>query len=414
MTRRPSGFLIGAVLAVGLLFSANATAQDVVVISVQDVWPDTLVWGQAWLETIAEFEATHPNIKIERTYVPLGQNIQRILLQTRTRSLPDIIAADVPDVPHLVEAGALQDLSAFIDAWGQWDDVLPGSQGAVTWNDAPYAVQFSTNTIALHYNKDLFEEAGFTRPPETWAELEEWAAKLTVPERGQYGFAYSAIDTEEATWHFLPFLWSNGGDLLALDQPEAVEALEFYAGFVEKGYTSREVVNWNQGDVGVQFRLGRAAMIVQGSWDIPLSVAEDMNFGVAVIPPPEAGMPVIPPVGGEAFGISPFSPPERQQAAWTFLQWLMNRDGMTFFNERVGNIPTRASIAPDVIAGNELLGPFLEELENGRNRFSYGGGTDYPNVSVATRKAIQAVIVGQASAQEALRQAAQDIAELID
>lgn len=404
--------LLVVMLIMGLLTAGNVSA-NVIEITVQDVWPDTLVWGRAWLETIAEFEKAHPNIKVNRTYVPLGQNVERILLQTRTRSLPDVISVDTQDIPHLAEAGALQDLTSLINEWGEWDDVLPGSRSAVTWNGKPYAVQFSTNTIALHYNKDLLDEAGLGRPPATWEELEIWAEKLTVPSKGQYGFAYSAYYSEEATWHFLPFLWSNGGDLLALDQPEAIEALDFYTSFVRKGYTSPDVVNWNQGDVGVQFRLGKVAMMIQGSWDIPLSEEANMNFGVAKIPAPKAGMPIIAPVGGEAFGISPYSSPEKKQAAWTFLRWLMERDGMVFFNERVNNIPTRSSIAPEVIANKPMLQPFLEQLENGRNRFEYGGGTHYPNVSTIVREAIQSVIIGESTAEKAFIDAARRIKAIV-
>ena len=274
-------------------------------------------------------------------------------------------------------------------------------------------MQFTTNTLALHYNKDLFEEAGLTRPPEDWDELRLWAEKLTVPEKGQYGFAYSAYYSEEATWHFQPFLWSNGGDMLALDSLESIEALEFVTSFVEDGYTPRDIVNWNQGDVGVQFRLGNVAMIVQGCWDIPLSEEANMNFGVTVIPPPEKGMPTIVPIGGEAFAMSPFSSPEKQEAAWTFLEWLMSEETMATFNTRVNNIPTRSSVSPAVIEAKPLLEAFVKSLENGRSR-SESGGTKYPNVSTATREAIQKVIIGEATATEAFKEAATKIDSILE
>lgn len=89
---------LGVLLIFGLV-SHVAVAADVIEISVQDVWSDSLMWGRVWLQTIKEFEEANPDIKINRIYVPLGQNIERILLQTKTRSLPDIITVDIQDVP---------------------------------------------------------------------------------------------------------------------------------------------------------------------------------------------------------------------------------------------------------------------------------------------------------------------------
>ena len=202
---------------------------------------------------------------------------------------------------------------------------------------------------------------------------------------------------------------SNGGDL-ALDTPESIASNSYK--FCKEGI-SPEVVNWNQGDVGVQFRLGKTAMMIQGCWDIPSSVEANMNFDITKIPVPKAGMPTIAPVGGEPFGISPFSSPEEQKAAWEFLRFLMEETGMEFFNTNVYNIPTRKSIAPSVIENLPLLEAFLVTFENARNRFEYGGGEKYPNVSVAVREAIQKAVIGEATPEEAFKEAAVKIKELM-
>lgn len=301
------------------------------------------------------------------------------------------------------------DLSPFIKKWDIWNDVFPASKEAVTWKGKPYAIQFTTNCLALHYNKDLLAKAGLTRPPETWDELFTWAKKLTKD--GTYGFAFSAIDTLEATWHFEPFLWTNGGDLLKLDSAKSIEALEYLTSFIKNGYTSRDVVNWNQGDVGVQFRLGKAAMIVQGCWDIPLSEEAGMNFGITTIPVPKKGMNPIVPVGGEPFAISPFSSSEKKKAAWKFLSWMME-EGMAEFNLRVNNIPTRMSIAPTVFAQKPTLEPFAEQLKYARNRFTVGGGPNYTNISSITRKAMQQAFIGEKSPKDAFTEAAKKVKKL--
>ena len=103
--------------------------------------------------------------------------------------------------------------------------------------------------------------------PNTWAELEAAAEELTTPEH--YGFTYSAATGTEGEWTFIPFLWSNGGSQLELTSAEAKEALTYYTGLALKGYVSKSVVNWSQADAKDQFAAGKAAMMINGPWQIP-------------------------------------------------------------------------------------------------------------------------------------------------
>jgi multiple sugar transport system substrate-binding protein len=79
-----------------------------------------------------------------------------------------------------------------------------------------------------------------------------------------YGIAFSATNTEETTWQWEPFLWSNGGSLSDLTSKNAQVALELWVDWVKKGYASKDLVNWNQGDVLNEFISGRAATMVMG------------------------------------------------------------------------------------------------------------------------------------------------------
>ena len=48
------------------------------------------------------------------------------------------------------------------------------------------ALPFAVSTPILYYNSDLFPKAGLDprKPPETWAELEQAAQRLTKPSTG--------------------------------------------------------------------------------------------------------------------------------------------------------------------------------------------------------------------------------------
>ena len=111
----------------------------------------------------------------------------------------------------------------------------------------------------------MLTDAGYLRPPQTWDQLTETAAKTT--KSPVYGIVFSAVNTEEATWQWEPFLWSNGGSLARsqLEAP-AKQALQLWVDLVQKGSVSKDVVNWNQGDVPNEFISGHAAMMVMGPW----------------------------------------------------------------------------------------------------------------------------------------------------
>ena len=160
-------------------------------------------------------------------------------------------------------------------------------KAAVTDGSKVYGVPIGSNSLALYYNKKLLTDAGVSAPPQTWDQLTETATKTT--KSPVYGIAFSAVNTEEATWQWEPFLWSNGGSLSDLNSKNAQAALELWVDWVKKGYASKDVVNWNQGDVPNQFISGRAATMVMGPWQLANVKKSGIDFGIVTIPVPKEG-----------------------------------------------------------------------------------------------------------------------------
>ena len=70
------------------------------------------------------------------------------------------------------------------------------------------------------------------------------------------------------------------------------------------------------------------------------------------------------------------------------------------------------SVAKQQGEANAQLLPFVEQMETARAR-SQDGGAKYPEISLAARNAIQRALTGQASAEEALKDAAAKINEVL-
>jgi len=278
-----------------------------------------------------------------------------------------------------------------------------------------YAFQVTTNNLALFYRKSLLEKAGVAEPPKTWAELKEVSAKIKEA-LGIYGFGFCATASEEGTWQFEPFLWSNGGSLLELDQKEAIEALSFLVDMVEKGYTPRDVVNVSgQGDVTQWFINGEVAMMENGNWEFGWHLTPDVleqlgDVGVAALPVPKEGVKPIVPFGGECYGIGASTKdPKKLAVAWEFLSFIASTDGMLAANLEHGGLPTRASAAEKIAAQKPILAPFLEQARYALPRPLVGGLEKYPDVSSTVWTAIQRALTGMKTPEEALKEAAEAI-----
>ena len=104
-------------------------------------------------------------------------------------------------------------------------------------NGQSYGMPKDFDTIALYYNKDLFDAAGVEYPNAdwTWDDLKTAAEKLT--KNDVYGFA-TLVGDQNGYWNFV---FQNGGQMLTPDakqtlivEPAACDAVKDLYSFIEK------------------------------------------------------------------------------------------------------------------------------------------------------------------------------------
>ena len=334
-------------------------------------------------------------VTIQRQTVPQGQLMSKLLVQASSRSMPDLALVDNPNLQQLAATGALVPLD--LSTTGLYPSIVAAGQ----YQGQTYGIAPGVNGLALFYNTDLFTKAGLT-PPKTWDELSAAAKKLT--QGSQYGLAFSAAATEEGAWQFEPFLWTGGADLHQLDSPQAVAALSLMQNMVTAGSVSKSVVTWTQSDVNDQFMAGKAAMMVNGPWQLPtLNAKKDLHFGIVPIPVPTSAAKPVTPLGGEVWAVA-HSTSAREAKAVAVVKCLLSRDMSAKWSKEVGYIPSDETAAEQLAAGNPQLAAFVEEVATAKARTAELG-TAYPKVSQALVEAIQAALAGNTSPQAALSQA---------
>jgi multiple sugar transport system substrate-binding protein len=406
-TTRRSLAIAAAIGSVGLIAGCagggapeDSNPDETIELTVLDYYTDEPSHSNmtARLEACAE----EVNATIDHQSVPSPQLNAKILQQISTKTMPDVLMVNNPDLPQFADTGALRPLTDLdIDTSAYYPSVLEVG----TYEDELYGLAPNVNSLVLFYNKTLLEQAD-VEVPTTWDELADAAAALTQGET--YGFAYSAASGTEGTWTFIPFLWSNGGSQLELNAPEAVEALDFYTGLARDGYVSKSVVNWAQADVKDQFADGRAAMMINGPWQIPsLNETEGLEWGSATIPVPEAGDEPIAPLGGEVWTV-PVTTPDREARAAHVVECLNAPETQLETALTNNTVPSNEEVSQDLIAEQPEMESIVQTVATA-NSLTGDSGLKWNDVNAALSAAIQAAITGQADPQTALDNAQAEV-----
>lgn len=354
---------------------------------------------------IQRYTKGHPSVSIKRQYVPFASFKQKLLQGATTGQLPDFVVVDDPDNASFAKLKVFTDLTQQIKNWGKADLFLDAPYKTTLWEGHNYGVPMVSNCIVLWYNKPFLQQAG-VKPPTNWDELKQSAAALT--KGGRHGLAVSGIQSEEGTFQWLPFLWQSGADIPTINSAGGKAALGLWVDMVKSGSMSRGILNWAQADVLNEFIHGRAAMMVNGPWQLPVIKAEakNLDWGVTVLPKGKQSASVL---GGENLAISTAC--KNVDGAWRFIEWMEEPDNFKQLQIDTGNLPSQKQLLKDPYWSKDpVYSVFAQQLLVAKPR-AYG--PNYPKISDAIQKAMQAAISGQSSVDDALAKAQETITPLL-
>ena len=369
---------------------------DAGTLTIQDYYNDDP--GKSIWEGVYNACAETAGVELDIVHVPGSDLISKVLQQAQSRTMPDVLMLDNPDLQQIAASGALADLEQFdVSTEGYAEGIVQAS----TYDGKLYGLQPITNSIALFYNKQLLADAGI-QPPQTWDELKTASAALTKD--GKYGLALSAINTYEGTWQFLPFFWSAGGDEKDINTPEAAQALQLWVDMFQAGSISQSAVNWTQADVNDQFKAGNAAMMVNGPWQFPSLAESGVDYGVVPIPAPTAGAPTVSPLGGETWTVPETGNPEKQAKAAEIVKCINSDENQLLLAEKNNTVPTKTAIAEQYGATNPAVKGFADLVPDLRARTGELG-EEWPEAATKIYTAVQEAVVGGKSPDQALADA---------
>jgi multiple sugar transport system substrate-binding protein len=255
----------------------------------------------------------------------------------------NVFYIDSSKLPDWVEAGVV-DVGE--DRIENPDGFYPALLDIFTYDGILYCPPKDFSTMALQYNKDLFDGAGVEYPTAdwTWDDLKTAAAALTDEESGVIGLV-----TPPNFERWLPFLYQAGGAIFdeegnyVMDSDEARAALDYYISFSEEGIGGPPSVV-DSGWGGEAFGKGVAAMAMEGNWTINflLQSYPELNWGVVELPAGTAGKATM--AFTVCYGVGAEN--EHLDESWQLVNFLTGEDGQKRAAEvSFGPMPTRPSAA---------------------------------------------------------------------
>jgi multiple sugar transport system substrate-binding protein len=340
---------------------------------------------------------TSAGVKIKRTGFDTTDLGNKALLAAQQGNAPDVMLVDNPVVSTMVEAGILNKTSDLgLDTAAIQKNII----GAGTLDGASYGVPIGANTLALYYNKEILAAAGVDPASvKDWASLTDALKK--VKSAGKKGITFSAINTEEGSFQFLPWFWGAGGDLKKLDSGGGVAALALWKQWVDAGYAPKDVLNNTQTTSWQEFATGAYAFSENGTWQLANAEKAGFGYGVISIPGRQGGAAPVP-TGGEFVTVPVQKDTARYDVSKKIVTCLTSSESLLASDTALTYVAPTAAVQAQQVKANPKLKPWVDAVAAARGRTSGGLGTKYPTISQPMWTAVQSALSGGKSPQDAL------------
>jgi len=259
MRKRVSLIVLSLLLFGAMAFAGGQTGGPVSIMYMTEEGdpPSVAVYN----EFKADFEAENPDISVQIQQIESGTLSQKITLAIASGAPLDVFTSPVALAPKLGREGRLLNLNGMIDSLGGKDEWYPTT--LIELDGKVVAVPYGTGGQVLWYRKDLLDAAGLSAP-ERWPEWLSASAKLTDKSKGIYGMALPAAKHHSTFMWFSVFLWQSHSQIfnkdleVILDNPDSVEALEFYIKMLDN--VPEGAGQWSYYDILDAYTSGKTAM----------------------------------------------------------------------------------------------------------------------------------------------------------
>ncbi len=374
-----------------------------------------------WKSLAQALEAANPDLHLELVEGPADPNGLEDLYTAAFllgNSPYDLVYMDVTWAPKFAAAGWLREVGDRLSPQ-EVAEFLPGNLNGGRYQGKLYRIPFRSDVGVLYYRKDLLDQAGY-KPPETFAELLTISQALQQQRKATWGYLWQGRQYEGSAAMFVEVLQGFGGfwidpdtRAVGLDQPQAIQAVEFLRGTIAQGISPPGVVTYREEETRRAFQGGEAVFLRNWPYVWTLANAKDSavrgNIGITsmVHAPGYAGGGC---QGGWGLGIS--STTKHPEAAWRAVQFLTSAESQQQFSLERGYLPARRTVFTDrqIVQKYPYFPDLLKLAERPVLR---PPAAQYAQASDILQRYLSATLTGRMTPQQAMTAAANETRRLL-
>jgi multiple sugar transport system substrate-binding protein len=346
-----------------------------------------------WDGIVTAFEKVHPDIKVNVTSIAWTNFDQEVQTMIQNKQYPDITEGDY--FSNYAQDGLLYSASDVLSNPG---NLLPAFKAQGTYNGTQYGMPFTTSSRTLFYNKKLFTQAGITSAPQTWADVEADAAKIT--KLGDIGFGLP-LGSEEAQAESLLWMLGDGGGYqtagkYTINSAPNVAAFTYLKGLVAAGDTEPNPGTVDRTPLWQEFAQGKVGMINGSPALIPIIQSGGVLQAADWTSVPIAGKtgPLATTLG-VCDNVAAFKPNGHEAQIKEFLDFAYQDKYQLQFDEEYDLLPATTT-ASKALSSNPVFAPFLTALPNS---VQYPSDTSWANVKAKVQQTIGLAVTGSPSTE---------------
>lgn len=376
------------------------------------------------------FSAEYPDVEVEVVEYAPADVYQKLPLALQAGTgAPDISLVENSHLAQIVALGGLTDMT-------EWVTPYLDKMNAYKWADAEldgkyYAMPWDSGPVVFYYRRDVFDAAGLPSDPDSVSEaVATWdgyfnTCQTLMEKTGSSCFSNNKANNYGRLYEMM--LWQQGlgyynaDGKVTVDSPENIATLETMKKFWDANLTSDQL-EWTDGwyaELAAPTDQKPIATLVEAAWMGAflkgwIAPGTEGKWGVALMPTMADGQVRAANDGGSAFVIPDQS--QNKEAAWALTEFLFGRvENQVAMFKASDFLPSLEAAYDDPVFSE--TDPFFAD-EAVRQTYvdvvkqvpiAYVYGAHYPEMNGFVATAIQKVATGQASAADALKEAADAI-----
>ncbi|MEU6118703.1 sugar ABC transporter substrate-binding protein [Streptomyces sp. NPDC047117] len=241
-----------------------------------------------------EFERTRPGVTVDVQLTPNGTYWTKLRTACTGGAAPDVFWMNGPNFGMYADAGQLLPLETDgADPVLRPADFPPDLMSLYRWKGTQYGAPKDFDTVALWFNKELFDRAkvGYPDATWTWQDLISTAQRLTDRKRGIYGVG-APVREQENYYNSIP---QAGGFVISRDKTHSgysdertLEGLQLWIDLIHRYRASPTLQQMADTDPTQMFQSGTLAMTYEASYNAATFYADrELRAKVDVAPMPK-------------------------------------------------------------------------------------------------------------------------------